>query len=163
MWDVVGAELGKESTASSLFILLAFPVSGDFLQGMEHSFKFNLWEVCTNSIKNLQTGTCHWPSCTFALYKKKKKKKSNAIFGQASQSPPWAAAPCGTSRVVCLQSPCLLLPGRPRSPVAALHACLPLRGHGDPAETCGKVHRAPAIHPFLSHSLGKELQTGRFH
>lgn len=71
MWDVVGAELGKESTASSLFILLAFPVSGDFLQGMEHSFKFNLWEVCTNSIKSLQTGTCQWPSCTFALYKKK--------------------------------------------------------------------------------------------
>lgn len=75
MWDVVGAELGKESTASSLFILLAFPVSGDFLQGMEHSFKFNLWEVCTNSIKSLQTGTCHWPSCIFALYKKKKKKQ----------------------------------------------------------------------------------------
>lgn len=41
--------VGKESRASSLFILLPFPESGSFLQVLNIPVKFSLWEVCTYS------------------------------------------------------------------------------------------------------------------
>lgn len=55
------------------------------------------------------------------------------LVGQQSQGPAWAGS---------LQPSCLL-PVRPVSPSSLSRRC----EAADPVQTCGKVHRAPVVHP----------------
>ena len=122
---------------------------------MEHSFKLSSWEVCTNCIKKSPD---RYRPLTF-MYLLPFKKKLMLFFGQASQSILWAAS-WALWNLSCV-SPVLLSPpslgGGSLQQLPSMQVFLSecRWWAGDPVQTCGKVHRAPAIHTIPSPLTGK--------
>lgn len=143
---------GKQSLLPFHFI--SFSCIWRLPSRMQHSFKFNSWEVCTNSIKKPPD---RYLPLTF-MYLLPFKKNVRLFFGQASQS--FLRAAIWAPWNLCCVSPVLLSPslgGRSLQQLPSMQVFLSQCRWwaGDPVETCGKVHRAPAIHTIPFPLTGK--------
>lgn len=142
MWDVVGAEFGKKGKASSFSFLLA----GDFLKGWNSPLSSASGRFAPIASRQVPAPDLHAP---LALTKKAMLfliKPIGAICG-------WPQSHVGQPELY-LCSPNSF----PRRPGLPPWTSSSLRGRGwagDPVQTCGKVHRAPAIHTMPFPLTGK--------